>query len=91
MATFYGNYDALTVERIVSSCCQTFSFITEQQLGYVPTSAVFLTTVKLSNFPAAFPSVIVVSFPPQLILKLTSDVHDWIVLWTSESKTVILV
>ena len=30
-------------------------------------------------------------FPWQLILKLTSDVQDWIALWTSESKTVILV
>ena len=26
-----------------------------------------------------------------MILKLTSDVQDWIVLWTLESKTVILV
>ena len=28
-------------------------------------------------------------FPRQLILKLTIDVHDWIALWTSKSKTVI--
>ena len=40
----------------------------------------------MSNFPVAVPFVIVVSFRG-LILKLTSDVQDWIALWTSESKT----
>ena len=44
----------------------------------------------MSDFPVAVPFVIVVSFRG-LIMKLTSDVQDWIVLWTSESKTVILV
>ena len=30
-------------------------------------------------------------FPQQLILKLTSDLQDWIALWTLESNNVILV
>ena len=44
----------------------------------------------MSEFPVAVPFVIVVSFPG-LTLKLTGDVQDWMALWTSESKTVILV
>ena len=43
-----------------------------------------------SNFPAAVLFVIALSFL-KLILKLTSDVLDWIVLWNSQSKTVKLV
>ena len=44
----------------------------------------------MSDFPVTVPFVIVVSFQG-LILKLTSDVQDWMPLWTYESKTVILV
>ena len=56
-----------------------------QQLGEVLSAAVFLTMHH-----AAVLIVIEWSFPG-LILNLTTDDQNWIALWTSESKTVILI
>ena len=52
----------------------------------------FLTTAKDNVKPCCCSSVCYCSeFPRQLILKFTTNAQDWIALWTSESKTVILV
>ena len=59
----------------------------------VPTITVFLTAAKDYVKLSCCSSSLCYSgkLPRQLILKLTSDVQDWIALWASESKTVILV
>ena len=55
-------------------------------------SSWFLTTAKDYVKLSCHSSVCYCGeFPRQLILKLTGDVQDRIALWTSESKTVILV
>ena len=81
------------VRRKLSDSCELGPFIHSSAVARstLSSTTVFLTTTKnLSNFLAAVPFVIVLRFLG-LIPKLTSDVLDWITLWTSESKTVTLV
>ena len=82
-----------SVERIIRKrLSDHFIHITVQYLGQVQTAAVFLATAKDYVKLSCCRSICYCSeFQRQLNLKLASDVQDWIALWTSESKIVILI
>ena len=78
---------SMLVERIIMKRLSD-SFIHNSAIGKCQQQLCFSSrpkTVKLSCCSS------VCYFSDQLILKLTGDVQEWIVLWTSESKTVILI